>query len=166
VTKKFGSHEQNDETRLVLSMPVVLLYGQPYCTLPLNNIDQYYIWCFGLHIIDFGVYLQVLARQPDCLAFNKTVNRWFKPVALATRMPVVLLYERPHLIPPSSNFDSYLIWLLLVLLSLSLQATSNFIVPQDCGRHEMNASLVIKAIRYLRSNAIRSGWRKGSATDF
>ena len=106
---KFGSHEQNDENRLDLAMPVVLLHGQPYFTLPLNNIDQYYIWCFGIHIVDFGVYLQVLARQTDCL-LNNTVNRVSKPGVLATRRTVVLLYERPHLILPSSNFDRYLIW--------------------------------------------------------
>ncbi len=37
-------------------MPVALLYGQPYFTLPLDYIDRYYIWCFGIHIVDFGVY--------------------------------------------------------------------------------------------------------------
>jgi hypothetical protein len=108
-TKKFGSHEQNDENRLDLCRPVVLLYGQPYFTLPLDNIDRYYIWRFGIHIVDFGVYLHVLARQPDC-RLNNTVKRVFKPSVIATRMTVVLLYEPPNLILPSSNIDSYLIW--------------------------------------------------------
>jgi hypothetical protein len=90
-------------------MPVVLHYRQPYFTLPLDSIDWYYIWCFGIHIVNFGVYLQVLAKQPNW-RLNNTVNRMFKPGVLATRMTDVLPYERPHLILPSSNVDSYLIW--------------------------------------------------------
>jgi hypothetical protein len=108
-TQKFGSHEQNDENGLDLSRPVVLLHGRPHFTLPLRNIHRYYIWCYGINIVDFGVYLQVFARQPDC-RLNNTVNSVFKPGVLTTHRTVVLLYERPHCIPPSSNFDRYLIW--------------------------------------------------------
>jgi hypothetical protein len=38
------------------------------------------------------------------------VNRVSTPGVLAISRTVVLLNERPHLIPTSSNYDSYLIW--------------------------------------------------------
>ncbi len=107
-TQKFGSHEQIDENGLDLSRPVRLLCGRPYYTISLGNIDRYYIWFCGIYIVDFGVYLQVLARQPDC-RLNNTVNRVSNPGILATRKIVVLLYERPHLLLLSFNFDGYLI---------------------------------------------------------
>jgi hypothetical protein len=51
----------------------------------------------------------ILARQTDC-RLNNTVNRVSTPGVLAICRTVVHLNERPHLIPTSSNYDSYLIW--------------------------------------------------------
>jgi hypothetical protein len=70
----------------LLSLLDSLLY------LPVNNIDRYYIWCFGIHIVD------CVKQKTDC-RLNNTVNRVSKAGVVATRKTVVLLYERPYLIP-------------------------------------------------------------------
>jgi hypothetical protein len=52
-----------------------------------DNIDRYYIWWFGVHIVDFGVDLQVSDRRNDCRLDNNTFNRVSKPILVMVLWP-------------------------------------------------------------------------------